>query len=448
MNPAQKNFSLQTTSPCGHSGCEGYHIGAIPCEDIPAAPPYFSINTGSASGEVLLRWINPAKTFQGNPLDTLSAVHIWRNDTLIAELTDFTGADTLEFSDQLPQPDYYRYTIRAVDSAGSKGCRLYGIESWQGGPINGIVIWELDKTPITGSAFHSLLRSAEYSAPIYVSRSAVRYPLESALDLVIVCLGIYPNNHVLADEEAQLLKNYLDAGGNVYMEGGDTWYFDTQTVVHPYFKINATADGSEDLSMVDGQAGTPYQEMSFTYTGENSWMDHIEATPQSQRILKNHTLGTGVGVACVGNEYKTIGTAFEFGGLVDGASPSTKKDLLMAMLEFFGIQITAITPPVAGNVPSEFQLKPNFPNPFNSSTAFTFGLPGRGEVEFTIYDLAGRKVFQENLGEREAGWHVFRWNGQANRGAGVASGVYFYRFAYRDLRNRVILQSGKLHLVR
>jgi len=39
---------------------------------------------------------------------------------------------------------------------------------------------------------------------------------------VFVCLGIYPDNYQLANNEGQALADFLDAGGRVYMEGGDT----------------------------------------------------------------------------------------------------------------------------------------------------------------------------------------------------------------------------------
>lgn len=85
------------------------------------------------------------------------------------------------------------------------------------------------------------------------------------MEAVFVCLGIYPNNHILTNDEAIKLQHYLDAGGNVYMEGDVTWYFDTQTVVHPYFHINAVADVTSDLFSVSGEPGSVYANMYFPY---------------------------------------------------------------------------------------------------------------------------------------------------------------------------------------
>ena len=154
---------------------------------------------------------------------------------------------------------------------------------------------------------------------------------------IFVCLGIYSNNHVLSSSEGQILADYLDNGGSLYMEGGDTWYYDNQTAVHPMFNINPTADGSSDMGTVNGQTGTFTEGMSFNYSGENSWMDRIEAISPAVKFLQNQSPSYGTGVAHDEGSYRTIGTSHEFGGLSDGASPSTKLELMEEYLIFLGI---------------------------------------------------------------------------------------------------------------
>ncbi|MBN2174693.1 MAG: PKD domain-containing protein [Bacteroidales bacterium] len=154
---------------------------------------------------------------------------------------------------------------------------------------------------------------------------------------VFVCLGIYSTNHVLTTAEGQSLADYLNSGGSLYMEGGDTWYFDASTAVHSMFNINASADGSGDMGTVQGQTGTFTEGMSFVYSGENNWMDHIDPVAPAIAILRNVSPAYGTGVAYDAGDYKTIGTSHEFGGLNDGASPSTKNELMMEYLIFLGI---------------------------------------------------------------------------------------------------------------
>jgi len=154
---------------------------------------------------------------------------------------------------------------------------------------------------------------------------------------IFICLGIYSTNYTLSSPEGQDLADYLDNGGSLYLEGGDTWAFDSQTAVHTMFNINGTDDGSGDMGTVQGQTGTIAEGMSFSYSGENSWMDHLEPIGAAVTILKNQSPNYGTAIAYDEGSYKTIGTSHEFGGLDDGASPSTKEELMIEYLNFLSI---------------------------------------------------------------------------------------------------------------
>jgi PKD repeat protein len=157
---------------------------------------------------------------------------------------------------------------------------------------------------------------------------------------IFLCLGIFPGNHQLTSSEGQALANYLNNGGSLYMEGGDTWAYDPDTPVHAMFNINGTADGSADMGTVLGMSGTFTEGMSFTYNGDNSWMDHIEPIAPAYKIFNNQSPLYGTGVAYDAGNYKTIGASHEFGGLQDGISPSTKDELMAAYLDFLGITVS------------------------------------------------------------------------------------------------------------
>ncbi len=152
---------------------------------------------------------------------------------------------------------------------------------------------------------------------------------------IFLCLGIYSSNHVLSSSEGQMLADFLNAGGMIYMEGGDTWYYDNQTAVHAMFHINGVVDGTGDLGTVQGVAGTFTEGMSFSYTGDNSYIDHLTAIAPAQLIFNNLTPSYGCAVAYDAGTYKTIGSSFEFGGLSDGAAMSTKNQLMAKVIDFF-----------------------------------------------------------------------------------------------------------------
>ena len=53
---------------------------------------------------------------------------------------------------------------------------------------------------------------------------------------------------------------------------------------------------------------------------------------------------------------------------------------------------TAINETKINNLPSEFALKPNYPNPFNPSTTISFSLEKTNKIDLKIYDITGKLV--------------------------------------------------------
>ncbi|MCG3121638.1 MAG: hypothetical protein ALAOOOJD_04841 [bacterium] len=81
------------------------------------------------------------------------------------------------------------------------------------------------------------------------------------------------------------------------------------------------------------------------------------------------------------------------------------------------------------NVPAQYALSQNFPNPFNPQTMIQYQLPEASRVTLTIYNLFGQEVRTLVAGQREAGYHAEIWDGRDDFGRKVASGVYFYRLS-------------------
>ncbi|OQX80554.1 MAG: hypothetical protein B6D61_01825 [Bacteroidetes bacterium 4484_249] len=201
--------------------------------------------------------------------------------------------------------------------------------------IGQIPVLILDLDPNGGSA--SEMEAALSEIEIAYENLSSFPPDLNLYSTVFVCLGIFSNNHVLSSGEGQTLANYLNNGGMLYMEGGDTWAYDAQTTVHAMFNINGVLDGTSDMTVVNGQEGTFTEGMSFNYSGENSYMDHLEPVAPAFLIFENQSPVYGTGIAYDAGSYRTIGTSHEFGGLDDAASPSTKQELMTEYLNFLGI---------------------------------------------------------------------------------------------------------------
>ena len=80
-----------------------------------------------------------------------------------------------------------------------------------------------------------------------------------------------------------------------------------------------------------------------------------------------------------------------------------------------------------GLPPNVTKLYQNFPNPFNPVTRIRYQTATRGRVSLKVFDVTGRLVKTLVDCVKGPGYHQIDWNGRNNRGAQVASGVYFYR---------------------
>jgi hypothetical protein len=104
---------------------------------------------------------------------------------------------------------------------------------------------------------------------------------------------------------------------------------------------------------------------------------------------------------------------------------------------------TAVDEHLIGNVPGQFRLFPNFPNPFNPSTTIRFDLPKAGHVRLSIYNLLGQEIAVLVDEKRTEGVHAIRWDGRDGRNVSVSSGVYLYRLEASSYHG-----AGKLVLMK
>ncbi|MBN1969178.1 MAG: right-handed parallel beta-helix repeat-containing protein [Candidatus Delongbacteria bacterium] len=78
------------------------------------------------------------------------------------------------------------------------------------------------------------------------------------------------------------------------------------------------------------------------------------------------------------------------------------------------------------NIPKVTKLYQNYPNPFNPETTINFDMKDYGLVKINIYNSNGELVKRLVNENRQAGRYSLKWDGKADRGMPVTSGVYFY----------------------
>ncbi len=77
-------------------------------------------------------------------------------------------------------------------------------------------------------------------------------------------------------------------------------------------------------------------------------------------------------------------------------------------------------------------LSPNFPNPFQSSTAITYAVARSEPVTLVIFDVSGRRVSTLLHGVHAPGRYRIEWSGRDDTGRVVASGIYLYQLQIGD----------------
>ena len=98
---------------------------------------------------------------------------------------------------------------------------------------------------------------------------------------------------------------------------------------------------------------------------------------------------------------------------------------------------------VDDELPVEFALYQNHPNPFNPSTTINFTLPESGHATLTVFNLAGQTVRTLVDEPMAAGNHTIVWDGRDDAGNAVAAGVYLTQL---NAGGRVA--AGKMVLVK
>jgi hypothetical protein len=77
---------------------------------------------------------------------------------------------------------------------------------------------------------------------------------------------------------------------------------------------------------------------------------------------------------------------------------------------------------VSNEIPAGYELKQNFPNPFNPSTVIQFAIPKKQSVKISVFNTLGQEISVLVNGVKDAGKYQYIFNGK-----NLSSGIYFYR---------------------
>ena len=129
-----------------------------------------------------------------------------------------------------------------------------------------------------------------------------------------------------------------------------------------------------------------------------------------------YTLVNGIGLYSVQNGYDFGVTNYSLNGyVIDG-------------IVYGDTTITDVDD--ARQLPTEFRLNQNFPNPFNPSTKISWQTPVTGWQTLNVFDVLGNEVATLVNEYKPAGSYEVDFNA-----SGLSSGVYFYQLKVGDFIN-------------
>ena len=294
----------------------------------------------------------------------------------------------------------------------------------------------IGRTPV----FLLNLEEQSYSADLFRSifdSLKLQYDISNAfpLDLndyhsVFVFLGDKFNNYELSGFEGGWLSNYLENGGNVYMEGMRTWLEDEPTSAHNKFSFDVISDGSYfPFDTVFGVEGRLTEGIAMAYGGSIPFNNHyLLPTGTAFPFLLTSPSDTACAVANSTSNYKTIGSSVLFGKMEDPNSSSATTEYAKAILEFFEVEIQVVDVPEYNGTENTMKFEA-YPNPFRNRLTMQFFVEDETKASFDIYDINGRIILHQKLPivytKRAVEIH---WDGRDKDGKQQSPGIYIIRY--------------------
>jgi len=292
-----------------------------------------------------------------------------------------------------------------------------------------VYVWEGtgDTSLRSGRFIADLLESA--GVTVRYSRTPVIHPNLEGYDAVFLSFGPYsPQSPPIpfASSAESSVRRYINAGGHVYLEGGDTFGFDqgSNSQIQGLFGMDAASDGIPEAQPVNdlrGQSGSIVEGLSFSSSNQSNvtWIDDYTVSSSGRAMFTEDSHNITVGVQHENSSgSRTVAMAYTLQDLVDGGSSRT--DVLQAVVDYFGLG-AVITDTEQVELPTSVTLSPIYPNPFSQTATMSFELPQAMQVHVEMVNMLGQRIAVLMDGQAlAAGSHELTLDG-----TDLPSGMYF-----------------------
>ena len=242
--------------------------------------------------------------------------------------------------------------------------------------------------------------------------------------------GEIPHVYVMPDGD----YNYHDMGAFALMWN---WYFSNNSVSFENFEDDGhpiTIEAEHDSLYLDIPLDLSVYQVQIKYAPGSFFIENTDE--KDGLFLTNQQQELGVYTIMAQPGQKQLVIPIQIRGKDADISISYKG--ITGQGELAGQMTKSMT---IENVPDEFVLYANYPNPFNPTTKIDYGLPEEANVSLVIFDILGREVITLVNGLQEPGYKSITWNGTDVFGRNVSAGMYFYLLQAGNFRqvNKMIL---------
>lgn len=313
------------------------------------------------------------------------------NITITSRAWDFDNDGTIDSYDEYPVHTYNspgKYTVSLIVSSDdqtdtivmddyvhvNQGILVY--EKWEG------------QRNFSGTYVYNFLQEQGIT-----SEYTTTYPISFlGYDAVFISQSVSNwLNSTTPDKLYQPLIEYLEAGGNVYLEGADAlgWDLAFSPQLLPYFGLETADDGFYNpLEDLQGQANSLAEGLTFDASNQSIYGNQDLYTAMEGAVTVFLEDGEyPVAVQFDAGIYKTFCFSYALAELIDSETGS-REALLSAILNFFDITISSDETPTT-EVPFEAFL---FPNPMSAQALLYIDLQADQNLEVDIYSIQGHKV--------------------------------------------------------
>ena len=227
----------------------------------------------------------------------------------------------------------------------------------------------------------------------------------------------------------------LPLGGHqVYVRFRDSWWQGPTFNGWGPTKVDTlcVSDTTHLISPLNGSSGPPSQTFKWSHlTGVNSYQLQIDTVVSFPNPIKDLSV---TAETCRVND---LPSGISLWWRVRGNYPCG--GVWSKIYEYTdvndGVQQT--------NLPDNFSLSHNYPNPFNPETQIEYALSRNCQVKLIVFNILGQKVKTLVDEFQTVGYKTTHWDGKDEAGKEVASGVYFYKLKagdYNETKKMILMK--------